>query len=118
MTHNQTHAGLVLCAAAALLAIGACSHTTPYRRGPVATSAATPPVDSQIRYRILLIGDAGEPRPTEPVLDSLLDWSRMAPERTLVVFLGDNAYPKGVTLANQADAERRLRRQLDAVGSQ
>ena len=99
MTRAQTNVGVGLCVAVTLLASANCSHTTPYRRDRVATPAA-PPAGGQVRYRILLIGDAGEPQPVEPVLDSLERWTRTAPERTLVVFLGDNAYPEGVTQEN------------------
>lgn len=91
-----------------LLRLGAFSHTTPYHRDPVVTPT-TPPAPDEITLSILLIGDAGEPQPREPVLDSLRRRTRAAPARTLVVFLGDNTYPEEVALAREADAARRLR---------
>ena len=92
----------------------ACSHTTPYY-GPGITPPPPRRLENQVAYRILLIGDAGEPKPREQVLDSLHRWVLKAPERTLVVFLGDNAYPEGLTPARQRDAQERLLRQLAAV---
>ena len=112
MKRTTRRAGAV---GAVLLLMSACSHTTPYHRDPVVSPTARPAADT-ITFSLLLIGDAGEPQPTEPVLDSLRRWTDMAPERTLVVFLGDNVYPEGVTSAREADAAQRLRRQLDAVG--
>ncbi|RPI72617.1 MAG: hypothetical protein EHM47_07925 [Ignavibacteriales bacterium] len=56
-------------------------------------------VDSNlIDYRILLIGDAGEPSPDyrEPVLDAMEKRAMLFPEKTLNKFLGDNVYPFGL----------------------
>ena len=107
---TTTVAGLAI---AALAFTVACSHTSPYLR-PGITAPSTQ-LEGQLSFRVLLIGDAGEPAPQEPVLRSLRRWVQKAPERTLVVFLGDNAYPEGVTPARQQDAERRLLSQLAVV---
>ena len=92
----------------------ACSHTTPYRDVGIAVPADRP-VES-LAYRILLVGDAGGPRPNEPTLAAARDWAEEFPDRTLVAFLGDNAYPDGLTSANRSDAQRRLVQQLQVVG--
>ena len=93
----------------------ACSHTSPFVPSrPLVGDDRAVPIAADLR--LVLIGDAGDPQPVEPVLDSLTRWSAHAPDDTLIVFLGDNAYPEGVTQARQADAELRLQRQLDAVG--
>jgi hypothetical protein len=96
-------------AAAALLALGltsACAGSRPYY------DAAEPPFVSPqgyslLRraaalggrtpsYRLILIGDAGAPAPSEPTLADLGRWSADLPERTAVAFLGDNLYPDGL----------------------
>jgi hypothetical protein len=76
--------------------------------------------------RLLLIGDAGDPRllagthgmlVDEPVLALAERWAARVPQHTLVVFLGDNAYQDGIPLAGpRADSARvRLGAQLDVV---
>ena len=67
----------------------------------------------QIETTLFLIGDAGEPDPREPgsPLDSLYAQASVAPQRTMIVFLGDNVYPGGIPAegaAEWADARRRL----------
>lgn len=91
----------------------ACSHVAPYRDRGVA-SPVDPSVENPL-YRILLVGDAGEPGPEAETLLALRAWVDDAPTRTLVIFLGDNAYPEGLTNAHRLDAERRLLRQLQVV---
>ena len=53
---------------------------------------------SLIDYRVLLIGDAGEPSPDfrEPVLNAMEKRAKLLPEKTINVFLGDNVYPFGL----------------------
>jgi hypothetical protein len=89
----------------------------------------------------LLIGDAGDPdRAGEPTLKLLAQRVRQMPERTTVVFLGDNAYERGLPepvekpearaadaakevvdtvfidlFASRQQAERALNAQLDVV---
>lgn len=67
---------------------------------------------------LLLVGDAGKPAGDEPLLRALATEAGRDPERTLVVFLGDNLYPNG--LPDEADpwrkeGERRLAAQADAA---
>lgn len=73
-----------------------CSHVAPYYRessGLVAPWVA----DDAIVARVLFIGDAGEPNPAgEPALEALAMAVNQLPERTTVVFLGDNVYERGM----------------------
>ena len=67
---------------------------------------------------LLLVGDAGAPATDEPVLRALAAEAVKAPERTLVVFLGDNLYPDGLPPERhpaRAEGERRLAAQADAA---
>jgi len=63
--------------------------------------------------RLLFIGDAGEA--ADDTLDALRVIAQVGASHTVVVFLGDNAYPEGMTETRQGDAERRIDRQLVAV---
>ena len=57
---------------------------------------------SLIDYRVLLIGDAGEPSPDqrEPILDAMEKRAKLLPEKTVNIFLGDNVYPSGLESEN------------------
>jgi hypothetical protein len=70
-----------------------------------------------IATSIFLIGDAGVAPPTaDPVLAVLSDLVTRAPDSSLVVFLGDNLYPRGLPRPEAPDrweGERRLSAQLD-----
>ncbi len=75
---------------------------------------------ADIETTLFLIGDAGEqdPRLRSPVMDSLAAQAAEAPERSIIVFLGDNVYPDGIPedgRAQYADARRRLAAQVNAV---
>lgn len=72
------------------------------------------PTGERVLYRLVLIGDAGEPKDPEPVLTAADLWAGRQQGRSHVVFLGDNAYPNGLVEGRRADAERRLARQIDA----
>lgn len=64
------------------------------------------PQDS-VALDLFLIGDAGLPNPEgEPVLKALSRQLARDPERSFVVFLGDNVYPAG--LPDSADPRREL----------
>jgi hypothetical protein len=81
---------------------------------------ASEPSSPEIETTLFLIGDAGEanPRGHEGALDSLTTPAAVAPERTLIVFLGDNVYPFGVPRAGAAewaDSRRRLTTEVMAV---
>lgn len=82
------------------------------------TVAELAPAD--IETSLYLIGDAGEPDPRgrSYVLDSMGALMRVAPQKSLAVFLGDNVYPDGIPeegKAEYADARRRLQVQVDAI---
>lgn len=88
--------------------------------GCLAAAPLHEPVPEQIETTLFLIGDAGEPDPREigAPLESLTVLAAAAPERTLIVFLGDNVYPDGIPEeghAEWADARRRLAAQVRAV---
>jgi hypothetical protein len=76
------------------------------------------PDAAQIERSVFLIGDAGAPSPDEPVLAALSALLATAPESSLVVFLGDNLYPRGLpaeSAPNRAEAERRIDAQIAAA---
>jgi hypothetical protein len=87
---------------------------------PVATPAPGPP-SAPVEITLLLIGDAGAPAPSgEPVLHALADALRKASGERVIVFLGDNVYPRGLpdsAAADRAEMERRLNAQMDVVAS-
>lgn len=78
------------------------------------------PAPEEIEITLFLIGDAGEPDPREvgAPLDSIYAQASLAPERSIILFLGDNVYPTGIPEEGQAewaDARRRLAAQVNAV---
>ncbi len=99
----------------------ACSHTSPYLRDPLPARATPTPGPNQILQRIILIGDAGAPALYgEPVLELLRDTVAGLPSKTVVVFLGDNIYPRGLPeggTGGRAAAEAALDAQIAAVGN-
>lgn len=109
---------LALRSVLALLLVGACGcalHDTwmPPGAAPVEPAAA-------VDCTLFLVGDAGEPNlaTPEPVLEALGREAAQDPERSLVIFLGDNVYPDGLAAATAADRARGeaiLRRQAGVV---
>lgn len=102
----------VACLALTALCATGCGGTRSYRRqdfSPAAAASAT--------YRLLLIGDAGEMHEPEPVLTTAAVVAGRMAGRTTALYLGDNAYPKGIhgSPAAQARARALLARQFDAV---
>jgi hypothetical protein len=97
---------------AALLAGVACA-------GPRTLSPPVPPpAADDILWTLLLLGDAGRPGPDDPVLAALRAATAERPDRTTVIFLGDNLYPAGLpdtASPERAEMEARLARQVDAV---
>ena len=96
----------------ALLLAVACgaAHVVPPPPPPVSATA--------LDTRIYLIGDAGGPAEREPVLMALADDIAAVPDRSWVVYLGDNLYPRGLpdsAADDRAEGERRLRAQITAV---
>jgi hypothetical protein len=74
---------------------------------------------SEVAVSLYLIGDAGAPAPDgEPVLEELNRDRRSRGATSVVLFLGDNIYPKGLPAPGHPDrpeAERRLANQIEAV---
>lgn len=102
--------GWAVVSVAAIMATGGCHRAVQLQELPA----------DQIETTLLFIGDAGEPDPREvgSPLDSLTAQASVAPERTVVVFLGDNVYPGGIPAegaAEYADARRRLEAQVRAI---
>jgi hypothetical protein len=91
----------------------------------VATASCSPatyhtPAAQNIETSLFLIGDAGESDPREigAPLDSLKAHASVAPERNVIVFLGDNVYEEGIPefgRAEYADARRRMDAQMQAI---
>lgn len=107
-------------AAAALLASLVLSGCGLFGRPFLNLSDSLPPVaPDSIAAELFLIGDAGLPAPGgEPVLAALKKAVSWDPDRSLVVFLGDNVYPAGLpdsTSPYRKEAERILKAQLDVL---
>ena len=121
---------LLLCL---VVAVG-CGYRGPYMAPPLREA---PPAASAVDHRLILIGDAGDPDPEgEPTLHALEKQVEKLPERTTVVFLGDNVYETGMPdptpiegtpveeildesllnlYASRRDAERRVKAQVKGV---
>jgi hypothetical protein len=86
--------------------------------GPGA-SPAPRPAPAAVELTMFLIGDAGAPAPTgEPVLKALAQELGQAAGQRVVVFLGDNVYPRGLpdsAAPDRTEMERRLDTQVDLV---
>ena len=103
---------------AAQLTIAGCSHTKPYYHPDIPDSAKHDgKTEGKLRYRLLLLGDGGAPKPDEPVLKTLHEWTAEDAERTSIVFLGDNMYPEGMTERKRHEAPDRLTPQLTVAKS-
>jgi hypothetical protein len=109
MLDPQPRVALALAAVVAM-AISGCRHQVELEE--------IAPAD--IETTLFLIGDAGEPDPRQvgPPLDSLTAQAAAAPERSILLFLGDNVYPAGIPAegaAEWADARRRVEAQVRAI---
>jgi len=85
---------------------------------PQVTQAQGPglqPATGVLRHRLLLVGDAGVPRESEPVLEAVRRWGDAQPERTTVLYLGDNLYPAGLEADDRERGEAVLRAQVEAT---
>jgi len=98
-----------------LIFLTSCSHTKPYYRSDVDLSEQIAVDDQRVKHRLLLIGDAGQPNQNEPVLRTLREWAQRIPQRTTVIFLGDNIYPAGIPETHQEEARWRLSEQIKVV---
>ena len=77
------------------------------------------PAAQEIATSLFLIGDAGHAdRPDHPVVSAVRDAASSNPARSLILYLGDNAYPQGLPekdAPGRAAAEVRLNTQVDAA---
>jgi hypothetical protein len=76
------------------------------------------PEAKDLDARVFLIGDAGVPLENDPVLVALGKDVGADPARSVVVYLGDNVYPRGLPQEGslgRKEAERRLDAQVDAA---
>jgi hypothetical protein len=73
------------------------------------------PEQADLIHRVVLVGDAGVPMDSEPVLESLTRWADAHAEQTSVLFLGDNVYPAGVEEDAVEEGEEILRKQVSAT---
>lgn len=98
---------------------GGCALSSTYIHPEVRPGNAAAPRPEQIDVMLLLIGDAGLAHGGDPVLQALSHEAQLLPQRTLIVFLGDNIYdPNGMPKQEsrpRAHAERRVRAALAAV---
>ena len=98
------------------LTIAGCSHTKPYYHPDIPDNAKQDrKTEGTLRYRLLLLGDGGAPKPDEPVLQTLREWAEKDATRTSIIFLGDNMYPEGMTERKKHEATERLTPQLAVV---
>lgn len=101
-------------AALALLVASACGR--PFYNLGKTIEGVSP---DSVAMELFLIGDAGLPAPGgEPVLKALTSQASWDPERTFVVYLGDNIYPTGLPDSagrTREEAERILDEQIEAV---
>jgi hypothetical protein len=99
--------------ALAAVVIAACAAPRPL---PPPGVAAVP---DEIETTLFITGDAGEPvRRGDPVLAALRRAVAQRAARSIVAFLGDNIYPRGMPpegASDRRDAERRLNAQLAVV---
>jgi len=96
----------------------ACSHVKPYYRSDDLKPTNISINQDEIRHRVLLIGDAGDPEINGGVLLLLQQWASLIPQRTTIIFLGDNIYPEGMPEKNdpnRAEAESRLMAQIGVI---
>ncbi len=119
VSYTTRLSGLCMLVAAVFLLQTGCSHQSPFYRKKITRSESATIAEPNIEQRILLIGDAGEPGFTEPVLTTLREWAGIAPDKTTVIFLGDNIYPDGLPPADDTskrdEAVRKLSAQMEAI---
>jgi len=113
-----SHLGCTVAILLTFVFLVGCSHVKPYYRDSVHPDRFPIPEESQIAFRLLFTGDSGAPREDEPTLVKLTQWAGKHPEKTMVIFLGDNVYPDGMPEVEdpwRAEAERRLKGQTDVI---
>jgi len=98
------------------LATTACALDTRYVKNENQGSPDPVP-EGKIAHRVILIGDAGEAEPQDPVLEEMRRVaSELDTKRTTIIFLGDNIYPDGLPPRDYPGydkARARLEAQID-----
>ena len=93
-----------------------CSHTKPYYHPDIPDiGKRESETGGVLRYRLLLLGDGGAPKPDEPVLKTLNEWAQKDAAKTSIIFLGDNMYPDGMTERRKHEASMRLGPQISVI---
>lgn len=85
---------------------------------PPSTPPAIAAEPAQVESTLFLIGDAGAPLPDDPVLSALTRQARATPGKAVILFLGDNLYPRGLPDSSASDyreMSRRLKEQVDVA---
>lgn len=107
---------------AAALLTQACGGSALYVRPRLAPGCGGCGVDeAALDARLILIGDTGDYKPGHANYALLDRQARRDPQRTLVLFLGDNVYPRGMPADPEGVGDERvtsdliLQQQLDAV---
>ena len=91
-------------------------HTKPYYHPDIPDiGKRDSEAEGVLHYRLLLLGDGGEPKSDEPILKTLGKWAKKDAAKTSVVFLGDNMYPEGMTERRKREAAERLEPQLAVI---
>jgi len=81
--------------------------------------AAPPLAPGELAVSLFLIGDAGAPYADDPVLVEITRQAKASPEGSVIAFLGDNLYPRGLPETADTVLRREMERRLDgqiAVG--
>ena len=113
-----THYIVILCCIVQVIQLtsAGCSHTKPYYHSNIPDIGKREiETGGVLRYRLLLLGDGGVPKPDEPVLQTLSEWARKDPAKTSIIFLGDNMYPEGMTERRKHEAATRIGPQISVI---
>ena len=112
---------VVLCSLITFAVIVAgCSIGSPFVSDELSSPAVEPVNRDEVIQRLFFIGDAGNPSKDrrEPVLAALTHQASELPDRSLILFLGDNIYPVGMPEESddgRSEAERKLNEQVSVV---
>lgn len=82
--------------------------------GRLAPPPAAPPIPKEeLAVSLFLIGDAGAPYPDDPVLVELTKQAADSPEGSVIAYLGDNLYPRGLPDSSNMVLRKEMERRLD-----
>lgn len=82
--------------------------------GRLAPPPAAPPIPrEELAVSVFLIGDAGAPYPDDPVLVELTQQAAASPEGSVIAYLGDNLYPRGLPDSTDMVLRKEMERRLD-----